>query len=129
MLQIVYCLMGDDRFPPILDRQMDEFVYRLRDEVEDLIWEGRLRGYASAGILYECYDRLSDADRARLFLSPEGYEAVCGAVSARTAEALAALAEAVERVAVPAVPAPADYPEGELPDRVLIGGTLSLIHI
>jgi hypothetical protein len=129
MLQIVYCLTGNDKFPPILDRQMDEFVYKLRDEVEDLIWEGRLRGYPSADLLFQSYEKLSDAERAKLFLSSEGYEAIRMAVGSRTPGALEVLAAAIEHTNALAAAAP--LPTGDEagseeapPERVLIGETI-----
>lgn len=91
MLQMIYALMGEDKFPPILDRQLDRFVHKLRDEVEDLIWEGRLRGYASAKPLFDSYQKLSDNARAKIFLSPEGFEAILRAVRNPTAESLETL--------------------------------------
>lgn len=38
MRQIVYLLSGNSTQPPILDRQIDRFIGKMRDEVEDIIW-------------------------------------------------------------------------------------------
>jgi hypothetical protein len=131
MLQIVYCLTGDDKFPPILDRQMDRFVHRLRDDIEDLIWEGQLRGYASAKLLFERYQALSDSSRARLFLSPQGFEAIHSAAGTRTADALRTLADSIDECCAPELmetPQTDAIAAGDQParERFSIGGTISL---
>lgn len=76
MLQIVYCLTGADHPPPILDRQLTTYVTKLRNELEDIIWELMLTGHPLASSLMETYKGLPDLLKIKFLLSPVGCEAL-----------------------------------------------------
>ena len=77
MRQIVYALTGSETVPPVLDRMLDRFVQRVRDEFEDIVWSANFRGSALAPKLFDAHAHLSETDQLGLFLSPQLYDAIC----------------------------------------------------
>jgi hypothetical protein len=77
MRQIVYALTGSETVPPVLDRMLDRFAQRVRDEFEDIVWSANFRGSIFASSLFDAYSGLDDTDQLRLFLRPEFYDTIC----------------------------------------------------
>lgn len=97
MLQVVYALTGNDKAPPILEGQLDDFISRVHGMLEEVVWEGSLRGLPGARSVAAAYEPLDDVARATMFLTPACYEAICVAWRTRTPEALDQLADFFER--------------------------------
>ena len=76
MRQIVYALTGSDKPPPVLDRLLERFVQRMRDELEDIIWNANFKGSTLAESLFQSYSLLSEIECVRLFLAPEFYDSL-----------------------------------------------------
>ena len=76
MRQIVYALTGSDKPPPVLDRLLERFVQRMRDELEDIIWNANFKGSTLAESLFQAYSLLSEIECVRLFLAPEFYDSL-----------------------------------------------------
>lgn len=132
MRQIVYLLSGNDVAPPILDRQLDRFVQRMRDDVEDIIWNASFVGSSMWAQLLDAYEILSIEERVRLFMSPNGFEAVYGAkrsisdrgISALLAELRAATNNIDENEM--AWPADSKIGTGSVPDSLRLGETIKV---
>lgn len=128
MRQIIYALSGAENAPPLLDRQLDRFVQRMRDDVEDIIWDANFRGHRQGAELYTLFRELGDADKIRLFLSPQGFEAIYAAARSCSEDNVAALIETARTSARPAQDDiwPCDTPvdSGSLPSRLRLGETI-----
>lgn len=77
MRQIVYALTGSETVPPVLDRMLDRFAQRVRDELEDIVWSANFRGSTLAIRLFDAYSSLSDTCKLSLFLNPQLFDAIC----------------------------------------------------
>jgi hypothetical protein len=121
MRQIVYALTGSEAVPPVLDRMLDRFAQRVRDEFEDIVWSANFRGSALAPRLFDAFCDLSENEQLRLFLSPQTYDAICMITRNSSDENLERLLELVIRVS--------DFqPEVEHGQFVLfqLGGTITV---
>ncbi|MBI1264644.1 MAG: hypothetical protein GC187_07910 [Alphaproteobacteria bacterium] len=128
MRQIIYALSGAENSPPVLDRQLERFVQRLRDDVEDIIWDASFRGHRQGPELYTLFQELGDADKIRLFLSPQGFEAIYAAARRCCEDNVAALIETARSFTRTAQDEiwPCDTPvdPGCLPSRLRLGDTI-----
>ena len=88
MLQLLYCLTGDEHAPPMLDGLLDGFVIKIKSLIEDVIWEGKLRGVTEADRFYDAYNMLAPAEQASFCLSPPAFQALTGAVDFGTGDYL-----------------------------------------
>jgi hypothetical protein len=88
MLQLIYCLTGDTAYPPILDGQIESYLNKLKQLMENAIWMGKIFGRQGAAPLFEAYNGLSSETQASLLLSPVGFEAVWALAHSVTEERL-----------------------------------------
>jgi len=77
--QVVYALTGSESSPPILDRLLERFVQRVRDDLEDTIWGAQFRQSGLAEPLFKAYRDLSDQARLRFCLNPMLFDALSAA--------------------------------------------------
>lgn len=121
MRQIIYALTGSETVPPILDRMLDRFAQRVRDDFEDIIWSANFRGSALASRLFDSYSSLSDTDQIRLFLSPQLYDAICMISSDSSDEKL----EQLLKIVLVAAKTAQDMENGQQV-QFLLGGTITV---
>lgn len=133
MRQIVYLLSGNSAQPPILDRQIDRFVERMRDEVEDIIWTASFNQSPHVANLFEAYQNLDSTQRARFFLSPDGYEAVYSATRSASEENILALTRGLSELSksghsedAASWPADQTIPKGPTPTSLVLGDTIAV---
>lgn len=128
MRQIVYALTANDRPPPLVDRQIERFLDRMRDDVEDAIWDAHFRQLPIAAALYRAFEGLDDAARMRLFLSPEGFEAVWFSLRDGSEARLDALLALIDgRAEAPEASSPAETPIADAsPMLIRLGGTITV---
>jgi len=132
MRQIVYLLSGDDVAPPLLDRQLDRFVQRMRDDIEDIMWNASFTGSTLTTGLFDAYEMLATERRMRFFLSPNGFEAVYGAQRSINEANLSNLLDELRHAAATsgqdeqAWPAELEIEEGPTPVCLRLGGTITI---
>jgi hypothetical protein len=126
--QIIYALTGAENPPPLLDRQLERFVQSLRDDVENIIWEATFLNISGGRDLYKLFQQLGDAEKIRLFLSPEGFEAIHAASCNATDVTVNALIEVARSSVSPLIeqPWPCDRPISteQMPHRLRLGDTI-----
>lgn len=87
MRQIVQALMGEANCPPILDRLVDRFVVRVRDDFEDLIWDASCQAIPCAEPLYSSFVELAPSAQCAFCLSPIVFAALGDAKASMSTEA------------------------------------------
>ena len=130
MRQIVYLLSGNEVAPPLLDRQIDRFVQRMRDDIEDILWNANFTGSSLVPDLIGAYEALSVDRLMGFFTSPQGFNAVCMAgrdTSAGNLEnLLTELRAAAASLDDPAWPAEKEIELSSAPERLLLGGMVTV---
>lgn len=131
MRQIIYLLSGNNAPPPLLDRQLDRFVQKMRDETEDVIWNANFFGSDLAKQAYEEFGQLTHEQRIRFFVSPDGFQAVFTALRTTSDANIAKLLSALQNArnaseAGPIWPADTVVPEDQSPDRMLLADTITI---
>src|SRR5437016_3079652 len=86
MLQLIYCLTGDNAYPPILDGQIQSYLNKIKQLLENAIWTGKILGRLGIAPLFQAYNALLPEAQAALLLSPDGFEAVWALAHAVTEE-------------------------------------------
>ncbi len=81
MRQVVYALTGSEIKPPILDRLIERFAERVRDDIEDIVWSANFLGISEAEKLFSRFRAMGPPDQASLCLDPVVFNAVCAAKS------------------------------------------------
>lgn len=120
MLQIIATLLGDT-ITPILDRQVEDFIRRVDEDLDDLIWNAETCGLMGVAPMTNAYHALDRATRERLALSPGFFAALRDARGNLSEDAFAAMAEAMRGSPPQADPAPSERSQA-----MIIGDTIRL---
>ena len=79
MRQIIYALTGSEANPPVLDRLIPRFADRVRDDLEDIIWNAKFAAIPGADGLFATFSALPPVGRVSACLNPIVFAAICDA--------------------------------------------------
>lgn len=79
MRQLVYALTGDGEPPPAVDRQLERFVQKTFDDLEDVTWTASFRSLDSARLLYSVFEGTESHERVKALLNPTVFESLLAA--------------------------------------------------
>jgi hypothetical protein len=109
VLQIIYSLTAGDSLPPIIDNQIEQFVQKLKFQLEELLWLARLTGVDDIKAAYEAYEALDEREKLGFFLSPAVFSEISAQRSSGQPPNLRGLIElCVKESAFSASAAPSD---------------------
>jgi hypothetical protein len=101
MRQIVYALTGSEINPPILDRLVERFVERVRDDIEDIIWNASFLNMPEGHQLYEAFSALDSSRQASFCLDPLVFRSMCAAQLGMSNKTLGQLTKLAAEISTP----------------------------